>query len=174
MPSDLVAMLEMELAQTLSLLCIGAAVTQLLPTISRVVRLGSVGSLPFVPHLVEACCRTWFCLYLWIVVRSRRPLAHAPAQGWLAGHDWVDLFLYGDTILGNVVVWLMLGLFVVYGESLRRTAGQPAARAERTRRVWLQTAAGDCRRSRRWRGCRSPRTPWTPSRSRRPRWSWAW
>ena len=128
MPSDLVAMLEMELAQTLSLLCIGAAVTQLLPTISRVVRLGSVGSLPFVPHLVEACCRTWFCLYLWIVVRSRRPLAHAPAAGWLAGHDWVDLFLYGDTILGNVVVWLMLGLFVVYGESLRRGAGQPAAR----------------------------------------------
>ena len=140
MPSDLVAMLEMELAQTLSLLCIGAAVTQLLPTISRVVRLGSVGSLPFVPHLVEACCRTWFCLYLWIVVRSRRPLAHAPAQGWLAGHDWVDLFLYGDTILGNVVVWLMLGLFVVYGERW------PACRsAEPAARLSAHAACG-CRR----------------------------
>lgn len=34
-------------------------------------------------------------------------------QGWLAGKDRVDLFLYGDTILLALKLWLMLGLFIL-------------------------------------------------------------
>lgn len=115
----------LNLAEVLSLLCIVASVTQQLPTISRVLRLRSTrrsGSLPFWPHLIEASWRTWFCMYLWIVVRTRRPLGHAPEDGWLAGHDGIDLFLYGDTILSCCVVWLMLFLFVAFDVSKARAA----------------------------------------------------
>jgi len=117
MLADLLASINLNAAEVLSLLCIAASCTQLVPTISRVLRRGSVGSLPFWPHLVEASWRAWFCVYLWVVVRQRRPLGQAPAQGWMAGHDGIDLFLYGDTILSCCIVWAMLGLFVAFGAS---------------------------------------------------------
>lgn len=46
------------------------------------------------------------------MVRGRRPLGVAPAEGWLAGRDRTDLFLYGDTLLLAAKLWAMLGLFV--------------------------------------------------------------
>lgn len=116
MLADWLASINLNVAEVLSLLCIAASCTQLLPTISRVLRRGSVGSLPFWPHLVEAGWRAWFCMYLWVVVRERRPLGQAPVEGWLAGHDNIDLFLYGDVILSCCIVWGMLGLFVAFGE----------------------------------------------------------
>ena len=114
----------LNLAEVLSLLCIVASFTQQLPTISRVLRTRSTrsGSLPFWPHLIEASWRTWFCMYLWVVVRDRRPLGQAPEAGWLAGHDGLDLFLYGDTILSCCVVWLMLFLHVAFEHSTGRAA----------------------------------------------------
>jgi hypothetical protein len=108
LPSWLIVV-DHEVAQIISLVCIGTSVVQLLPTISRVVRRRDTAWLPFWPHLIEALWRWWFCAYLWIVVRSRRPLGHAPVEGWLAGRDRVDLFLYGDTVLLALKLWAMLG-----------------------------------------------------------------
>ena len=123
MLADLLASINLNAAEVLSLLCITASCTQLVPTISRVLRRGSVGSLSFWPHLVEASWRAWFCVYLWVVVRQRRPLGQAPAQGWMAGHDGIDLFLYGDTILSCCIVWAMPRAALPSGRrSARRTA----------------------------------------------------
>jgi len=117
MLADYLASINLNVAEVLSLLCIAASCAQLLPTISCVLRRGSVGSLAFWPHLIEATWRAWFCLYLWVVVRKRRPLGQAPSVGWLAGHDNIDLFLYGDTIISCCIVWAMLGLFVAFGNT---------------------------------------------------------